>query len=100
MRSELKTASPSAGQRDFLVGAADAEVVGGGEAGVDLAGGAGLAEAVALHLVDAGGAQEQMLLGGLHAFGGDLHAQPAAEADDGMDDSGGVRRLLDRADEA
>ncbi len=59
------------------------------------AGGPGPAEAVALHRVHAGGAQEQMLLGVLHALGGHPHAQPAAEADDGVHDGGGVGRRLD-----
>ena len=48
------------------------------------------AEAVALHRVHAGGAQEQLLVGGFDAFGGDLHAEAAAEADDGVHDGGGV----------
>ena len=86
----------SARQRDFLVGAADAVVVGRGEPRRDLARRAGFAEPVALHRVHAGGAQEQMLLGGFDAFGGDLHAQSAAEADDGVDDRGGVRRFFDQ----
>ena len=60
------------------------------------AGGLGAAEAEALHRMHAGGAQEQLLVGGLDAFGGDLHAEAAAEADDRVDDGRGVGGLLDR----
>src|SRR5215467_14022823 len=52
----------------------------------DLGGGAGPPKAEALHGVDAGGAQEQMLLGGLHALGGHLHAEATAEAHHRMHD--------------
>ena len=62
--------------------------------------GAGLAEAVALHRMHAGGAQEEMLLGGLDAFRRHLHAQTAAEADHGVDDGRGIGRFFDRAHEA
>ena len=66
----------------------------------DLGDGHRPAEAVALHGMHAGGAQEQLLVGGLDAFGGHLHAEAAAEADDGVHDRGGVGRLFDRAHEA
>src|SRR5262249_41268353 len=62
--------------------------------------GVGLAEAIALHEVDAGGAQEQVLLGGLHALGRHLHAEAAAEADDGVHDRRRLARAFDVADEA
>src|SRR5207342_656481 len=39
-------------------------------------------KAVALHGVHAGGTQEQLLVGGFDAFGGDLHSEATAEADD------------------
>src|SRR6202034_3703075 len=81
-------------------GAADAIIVGGGKPGVDLARGARLTEAKTLHLVHAGGAQEQVLLGGLDALGRYAHAETAAEADHGVNDSRGIRRFLDRAHEA
>ena len=58
------------------------------------------AEAIALHRMDAGGAQEQMLFRILHAFGGHPHAETAAETDDGVHDRGRVRRGLDAAHEA
>ena len=64
------------------------------------AAGHGAAEAVALQRMHAGGAQEQMLLGGLDALGRHLHAEPAAEAHDRMHDGGGVGRPLDRVHEA
>ena len=48
----------------------------------------------------AGGAQEQVLLGGLHAFRRHLHAEAAAEADHGVHDRRGVGGLLDREHEA
>src|SRR5271155_1669509 len=92
--------TPSTGERDFQIGAADAIIVGGGKPGVDLARGAWLTEAITLHLVHAGGAQEQVLLGGLDALGRYPHAETAAEADHGVDDSCSVRRFLDRAHEA
>src|SRR5438270_12431838 len=38
------------------------------------------AEAEALERMNAGGAQEQMLLGGFHAFRRDFHAEPPPEA--------------------
>ena len=50
--------------------------------------------------MDAGCAQEELLLGGLDALGRDLHAEAAAETDHGMDDRRGVRRALDAAHEA
>src|SRR6202030_3289578 len=87
-------------QRHFLVGAADPVVVGVGEPGVDLARRAGLAEAITLHRMHAGGAQEEMLLRRFDAFRGDLHAETAAETDHGMNDGCGVRRFFDRAHEA
>ena len=59
-----------------------------------------LAEAIALHAMHAGGAQEQLLVGGFHAFGRHLHAEAAAEADDRVHDRGGVRGFFDREDEA
>ena len=49
--------------------------------------------------MNAGGAQEQMLFGGFHALRRHPHAETAAEADDGMHDRRGVRRLLDAAHE-
>src|SRR4029453_2449116 len=55
------------------------------------------AEAIALHRVNAGGAQEELLVGGFHAFGGDLHAEAAAQADDCMHDRCGVGCSLDRS---
>src|SRR5262249_4477222 len=61
---------------------------------------AGPAEAEALEAVDAGGAQEEMLLGGLDPFGRDLHAETAAEAHHRVDDGRGIRRALDVAHEA
>jgi hypothetical protein len=57
------------------------------------------AEAIALHRVNAGGAQEQLLVGGLHAFGGYLHAETAAQADDGMHDRCGIGGSFDRSHE-
>src|SRR5215467_6340957 len=66
----------------------------------DLGGGPGAAETEALHGVNAGGAQEQVLLGGLHALRRHLHAETAAEAHHRMHDRGGVRCTLDRQHEA
>src|SRR5262249_26173009 len=71
-----------------------------GEALIDRFGAAGAAEAVALHHVHAGRAQEELLLGRLDAFGGHLHAETAAEADHGVDDRGRIRGALDRVHEA
>ena len=48
-------------ERDFLVGLDDAVIVRSSEPSADVRGRAGPAEAVALHRVHAGGAQEQML---------------------------------------
>src|SRR5215208_1125731 len=59
-----------------------------------------LAVAEALHGVNAGGAQEQCLLGGFHPFRGDLHAETAPEADDGVHNGGGVRGGFDARGEA
>ena len=56
-------------------------------------------EAVALHGVHAGRTQEQLLVGRFDTFGGDLHSEATAEADDRVHDGGGVRSLLDRAHE-
>src|SRR5947209_1049362 len=47
-------------------------------------------EAKALERVNAGRAQKQMLLGGLHSLRGDLHAETPPEAHHGVDDRGGV----------
>src|ERR1051326_9335799 len=58
------------------------------------------AEAKTLERMHPGRAQEQMLLGSLHAFRRHPHAEPAAEADHGVDDGGGVRGTLDIGDEA
>src|SRR5262249_46156894 len=58
------------------------------------------AEAEALHGMDAGCAQEELLVGGFHTLGRDLHAKTAAEADDRMDDGRCVGRLFDRAHKA
>ncbi len=59
-----------------------------------------MAEPVALQRMHAGGPQEQVLLGGLDALGGHLHAEAAAEADHRVHDGGGVGRPFDRAHEA
>src|SRR6187397_986510 len=56
-------------------------------------------EAVALHGVHPGRTQEQLLVGRFDAFGGDLHSEATAEADDRVHNGGGVRGLLDRAHE-
>ena len=93
------TSDWSARDRDFLIGTDDAVGLGRGEAIVDLGRAHRPAEAVALHRMHAGGAQEQMLVGGLDAFRGHLHAETAAEADDGMNDGRSVGGLLDRAHE-
>src|SRR6516165_638930 len=58
------------------------------------------AETIALHHVNPGSAQEQLLLGGLDALRRDLHAETAAETDHGMNDGGRVRRALDRMHKA
>src|SRR5512144_2085455 len=50
---------------------------------------------VALHGMHAGGTQEQLLVGRFDAFGGDLHSEATAEADDRVHDGGGIRGLLD-----
>ena len=68
--------------------------------GLMSAAGPGRAEAITLHGMDACGAQEQVLLGGLDALRRDLHAEAAAEADHGVDDRGGVGGALDRMHEA
>jgi hypothetical protein len=44
------------------------------------------AEAEALHRMDAGRAQEELLVGRFHALRRNLHAETAAEADDCVDD--------------
>src|SRR5260370_8267362 len=59
-----------------------------------------MAEAKALERMNAGRAQEQMLLGGFHALRRDLHAEPPAEAHDRMDDRRGIGGALDIGDEA
>src|SRR5579871_263587 len=46
-----------------------------GQAVADVDGRPRTAKPVSLHHVDAGGAQEEVLLGGLDAFGRDLHAE-------------------------
>src|SRR5690348_17862994 len=89
----------SARDRDFLIGTCDRISLGRGEAMVDLGCCHWPAEAVALHRMHAGGAQEQMLIGGLNAFRRHLHAETAAEADDGMNDGRSIGGLLDRAHE-
>ena len=94
------TTTSSARQRDFLVGIADTIIVGRGDARADVGGRTWAAEAIALHRMDAGGAQEQMLLGVLHALRGDAHAETATEADDRVHNGGGVRRGFDAAHEA
>src|SRR5262245_16038400 len=66
----------------------------------DFARGHRLAEPEALHEMDACGAQEQVLLRGLHALGRDLHAEPPAEAHHRMHDGRGVGGLLDREHKA
>src|SRR5262249_11966427 len=91
--------SPSARDRDFLIGTGDLVGLRRGEAMIDLGRGHRPAEAVALHRMHAGGAQEQMLFGGPDAFRRHLHAEAAAEADDGMNDRRGIGSLLDRAHE-
>src|SRR5262249_58057634 len=58
------------------------------------------AEAEALERMHAGSAQEQMLLSGLDAFRGDVHAEPAPQAHDGMDDGRGIGGILEIGDEA
>src|SRR5436309_2437208 len=62
--------------------------------------GHGHAEAKTLQRMDAGRAQEQVLLGGLDALRRDLHAEAAPQADDGVDDGRRIDRALDVADEA
>src|SRR6266536_4012178 len=57
-------------------------------------------ETEALERMNAGGAQEQMLLGGLHALRRDFHAEPASETDDGVDDRRGIGGAFDIGDEA
>src|SRR5262245_48762107 len=57
------------------------------------------AEAEAPHRMSAGRAQEELLVGRLHAFRRDLHAETAAEADDRVDDGRGIGGLLDRLHE-
>src|ERR1700745_3330268 len=83
----------------FLIWTCDRVGLGRGEAMVNLSRGHRPAEAVALHRMHAGGAREQMLLAVLDAFRCDLHAETAAEADDGMNDGRGIGGLLDRAHE-
>ena len=73
---------------------------GRGDPGRDFGGLGRPAEAEALHVVDARGTQEQMLLGGLDALRRHLHAETAAEADHGVNDRRGVGRLLDAVHEA
>src|SRR6185295_14923631 len=58
-----------------------------------------LAETVALQRVHAGGAQEELLLGGLDAFRRHLHAEAATERHDRVHDGSCVGRGLDRAHE-
>ena len=58
------------------------------------------AETVALHGMHAGRAQEQLLVGGLHAFRRHLHAEAAAEADHRVHDGCGVGGLFDAQHEA
>ena len=94
------TTTGSARQCDFLVGIADAIIVGGSDARADVGGRTRPAEAIALHGMDAGGAQEQMLFRILHAFGSHPHAETAAETDNGVHDRGRVGRRLDAAHEA
>src|SRR6266700_7395124 len=92
----------SAGERQVGAGMLilEPERVRLGEARGELGGGAGTAKAEALHGVDAGGAQEQMLFGGFHALGGHLHAETTAEAHHRMHDRGCVGGALDREHEA
>src|SRR6185369_12104243 len=92
----------SAGERQIEAGMVllDPERVRLGEAGGEFGGAAGAAKAEALHGVDAGGAQEQVLLGGFHALGGHLHAETTAEAHHGMHNRGRVGCALDREHEA
>src|SRR3954447_22153909 len=78
----------------------DPERVRLGKALADLGGAAGVAKPEALHGVDAGGAQEQMLLCSFHALSGHLHAKATAEAHHRMHDRGCVGRALDREHEA
>jgi len=52
-------------------------------------------EAVALHGVHPGRTQEQLLVGRFDAFGGDLHSEATAEADDRVHDRGGIGCGLD-----
>ena len=49
--------------------------------------------------MNVGGAQEELLVGRLHAFCGDLHVEAAAEADNRVDDGRGIGGLLDREHE-
>src|SRR5262249_59653249 len=59
--------SPSARDRDFLIGTGDLVGLRRGEAMIDLGRGPRPAGAVALHRLRAGGAREQMLFGALGA---------------------------------
>src|SRR5262249_56759728 len=70
------------------------------QAGLNFGDGHRPAEAEALHGMDAGCTQEELLVGGLYALGRDLHAKTAAETDDRMNDGRCVGRLFDRADKA
>jgi hypothetical protein len=58
-----------------------------------------LAKPVSLHGMHAGRPQEQLLIGGLHNFRGDLHAEPAAETDHRVNNDSGIGCLLDRMNE-
>src|SRR5262249_7700488 len=50
--------------------------------------------------MDPGGAQEKLLVGGLHTLGCDLHAKTASETDDRMDNGRCVGSLFDRTHKA
>ena len=67
---------------------------------LEIIGGHGASEVVALARVASQGRDLLVLLGGLDAFGDDGHAQVVGQVDDGADDGLAARSLAEVGDEA